>query len=57
MDEVDFGIAYHKLVTLAGHADDPDIGPQNIRNALIVVAAMLDGLNQRITEMQETEDE
>jgi len=49
MDEVDFGIAYRML--------RKNIDDDKTKEALIVIMAMLDGLNQRITEMQEEEQE
>ena len=48
MDEVDFGIAYNML--------RKNIDADKTKEALIVIMAMLDGLSQRITEMQEAED-
>jgi hypothetical protein len=57
MDEIEFNRAYTSVRTLIGYATDPEIGPVNVRNALLGLLALIDGLNQRITEMQEEEDE
>jgi hypothetical protein len=56
MDEIEFNRAYTSVRTLIGYATDPEIGPVNVRNALLGMLALIDGLNQRITEMQEEED-
>lgn len=57
MDEVAFLQAYNNLRVLIGHSTDPDLGPVNIRNALLTIAAMLDSLNQRITELAAAEED
>lgn len=64
MDEQEFKRAYTNLRVLIDHVGEPDeqISKTHIRNAMLTIAAMLDGLNQRITEMQasmqgEEEDE
>jgi hypothetical protein len=57
MDEIEFLRAYNNLRVLIGHSTDPEIGPVNVRNALLTIAAMLDALNQRTIEMQAEEDD
>lgn len=57
VDDVEFLRAYNNLRTLIGHSTDPDIGPVNVRNALLIIAAMLDALNQRFAELQEEDEE
>jgi hypothetical protein len=42
---------------LIGHSTDPEIGAVNIRNALLGLLSLVDAVNQRITEMQETEED
>lgn len=52
MDEVEFQRAYNNLRRLIEDVrDDP-----RFSNPLLTIAAMLDGLNQRITELQVEED-
>jgi hypothetical protein len=55
MDEIMFQRAYSNLRTLIEHVSTEDGG--HVRNALMTIAAMLDGLNQRITELQTMEGE
>lgn len=58
MDEVEFARAYNNLRVLITAIDQPDqLSITNIRNALLTIAAMMDGLHQRITEMQLEEDD
>ena len=52
MDEIAFTQAYNNLRVLIDQIDDP-----NTRNPMLVIAAMLDGLSQRITELQLEEDD
>lgn len=53
IDEVEFQRAYNNLRVLINELrDDP-----RLHNPLLVIAAMLDGMNQRITDMQLEEDD
>ena len=53
MDEVEFQRAYNNLRVLINELrDDP-----RLCNPMLVIAAMLDSLNQRITDMQLEEDD
>lgn len=57
MDEVEFTRAYNNLRVLISAIEGVDeLSVVNVRNALLTIAAMMDGLNQRITEMQLEED-
>lgn len=61
MDEVEFQRAYNNLRVLIESITEVSINETmpkiHIRNALLTIAAMLDGLNQRITELQLEEDD
>jgi hypothetical protein len=57
MDEIEFGRAYQNARVLIGHSTDPEIGPVNVRNAMLVLLSMIDSVNQRITERQEAEED
>ena len=59
MDEVDFLRAYNNTRTLIDSAratDDPAAFITHICNAQLTMLAMLDGLNQRVTELQGEDD-
>lgn len=63
MDEVEFTRAYNNLRVLIDHArtvteaDDQPACNVHVANAMLTIAAMLDGLNQRITDLQVEEDD
>jgi hypothetical protein len=57
MDEIEFNRAYQAVRILIGHSTDPEIGAVNVRNALLGLLSLVDAVNQRITEMQETEED
>lgn len=60
MDEIEFKRAYNNLRVLIDHArTEDDIVAQRVHlcNALLTITAMLDGIHQRIVEMQVDEDD
>ena len=60
MDEVDFLRAYNNtrvLIDSARETDNPTEFITHICNAQLTMLAMLDSLNQRVTEMQAEEDD
>lgn len=59
MDEIETLRNLKNLRTLIDHVDEPDnvYAHTNIKNALLVVAAVLHGLHDRIVEMQVSEDD
>jgi hypothetical protein len=57
MDEIEFLRQYHTVRVLIGYSTDHEMGPTNIRNALLGMLSLIDGVNQRVTEMQEAEED
>ena len=57
MDEIEFKRAYNNLRVLIDHITDDGDTRVHVRNAMLTVAAMLDGLHQRIDEMAATPDD
>jgi hypothetical protein len=58
MDEIETARNLRNLRVLIDHVTEPDnvYAHVNIKNALLVIAAVLSGLDERITEMQVEDD-
>lgn len=52
MDEIEYRSAYNAAVTAAEHITAPET-----KTAVMLVLQLLNGLNERIIEMQSTEDD
>jgi hypothetical protein len=57
MDEIEFKRAYNNLRVLIDHIPDEGDTKIHVRNAMLTIAAMLDGLHQRIDEIAATPDD
>lgn len=59
MDEIEFNTNLKNLRILIEHTAEPDnvYSHVNIKNAMMVMAALFHALDERITEMQQMEDD
>ena len=58
MDEIEIARNLRNLRVLIDHTNEPDnvYAHVNIKNALLVVASVLEALDERITELQVEDD-